>query len=638
MFPSKLLCFALLPAILCVAGNRASAQANVPENQSTYIYVDANSGSDGNSGAQDSPFQTIQSAINKANSLNRQGIGVKVIVNAGVYRETVNIGSYNTTGATLTVQAANPGTAVIAGSDVLTGWNDQGSGIFSHPWYGNPGGCGVPSGWPSTIAPIVLRTEMVYVNGNPLTQVMSNSDLQPGTFFIDDYAGTLYVSPNAGVNIWSATVEAATRPQTLSVSNRSNVVLRGLVFRHAASCINSSGANIFSSNNVLIDSVQAMWNNWAGFGVYSSNNLTIQNSVSSHNGGIGFMASRIQNTLYDSNESDYNNWRGAEGALFDWGMGGTKLMFTRNTTVQNHFSYRNLAQGLWFDTDNENGTINNVTLAGNVMSGLQIEANEGPINVGNSVICANGAGVNLLNSQNVTINNNTLFNNGGSGIYDAGEIFVAGFSGGHPISDWVNGNYYNLFTTGTVITGNTIVNGWPGEKAFGTYLNGYDWSQFANSVSASGNTWYDPSTSTGFMLPNGKLVDFQGWQGAVGSDYGSSWSSPSNSPASACGVPSPDYTDFAVSLNRRSYTMSGGQATAGVRVSSYGDGPVNLSVAGLPSGVNASFSSNNLVRGQITLTFSTSGYAGWQTVPVTLWATSGDRVHSITFNLTVVPN
>src|SRR5205807_9628826 len=94
LFPRKLCGFSLIPAILCLTGIRASAQAYVNENQNTYIYVDANSCSDGNSGAASAPLQTIQAAIIKANTFNRQGVGVKVIVNAVVYRETVTIGSW----------------------------------------------------------------------------------------------------------------------------------------------------------------------------------------------------------------------------------------------------------------------------------------------------------------------------------------------------------------------------------------------------------------------------------------------------------------------------------------------------------------------------------------------------------------
>src|ERR1035437_5917979 len=111
--------FALFLAILALAANRASSQAYVTENQSHHIYVDASNGSDGNSGAQNSPFKTVQAAINKANDLNRQGIGVKVIVGGGVSRESVGIYGNNQTGPTLPVQAPSTGTATISGSDVL---------------------------------------------------------------------------------------------------------------------------------------------------------------------------------------------------------------------------------------------------------------------------------------------------------------------------------------------------------------------------------------------------------------------------------------------------------------------------------------------------------------------------------------
>ena len=633
--PRKLCVFPCLSAALCLTGIYSNAQANVNENQHTYIYVDANNGSDGSSGSSSAPLQTIQAAINAANSYNRQGVAVKVIVNAGVYRETVDISSYASTGAALTVESSTPGAAVIAGSDVLTGWSDRGSGIYAHSWNQNLGACAVPSGWPSTFPAIARRTEMVFVNGNPLTQVVSSSQLRPGTFFVDDSADTMLVAPPAGVSIWNSNVEAAVRSNTLNIAGRSNVVLRGLVFRHAANCMNTSGANIYNSTNVLVDSIQALWNNWGGLGIYSSNNITVQGSVASHNGGVGLMGARDQNAIFSYNESDYNNWRGAQAALFDWGMGGTKLMYMRNATVQNHFSYNNQAQGLWFDTDNENITINNATLVGNVMAGLQLEADQGPVRLQNSLLCSNGAGVNVLNVQKLSITNNALYNNGGTGIYDGGEIFVAGFSGGHAITNWLTGEYYNLVTTGTVVSGNVIANASNGQIVFGTYLNGNDWSQFASTLNSHNNQWYDPANWNSFMLPYGKHVGMPDWQAAVGSDYSSAWSAPSNAPG--CSAPAPDYADFALGLNREHYTRQNGQATVRIRLSSFGEGPVNLSVAGLPGGVSGAFSDNNIAQGQLTLTLSAAPYAGTQTVPVTIWATTADRVHSMTFNVHVAP-
>jgi hypothetical protein len=478
---------------------------------------------------------------------------------------------------------------------------------------------------------------MLFVNGSPLTQVMSHADLRPGTFFVSDAGSMMYIDPPPSVNVSSATVEAAVRRNTLTISNRSNIVVRGLVFRHAATCINQTGASVSGSSNVLIDSVQAVWNNWGGVGLYNNSKTTVQNSVSSHNGGLGFMGAEDQNALFSFNESDYNNWRGAQAALFDWGMGGAKLMYMRNTTVQNHFSYNNQAQGLWFDTDNKNITINNATLSGNVMSALQLEANEGPITVENSHICSSGAGINILNTEGLTIKNDVMYNNSGTGIYDGAEIFVAGFAGGHKITDWVTGQAYNLLTTGTVLSGNTFMNASAGQRVFGTYLGGNDWSQFANSLNASSNNWYDPSSASSFMIPAGKLVNLQAWQSAVTTDYTSAWAQPSTSPVTACAAPAPTFTDFSLGLDRESYSMSAGKATAKLRVNSFGYGTVSLAVSGLPAGVTATLSSQSLVSGAVAVTITASASAASKVVPVTIWASSGARVHYITVNVTVKP-
>ena len=622
-------------AIVASACDRASAQANVTENQSTTLYVDAKAGSDSNAGAQSSPLKTVQAAINKANLLNQKNTGVKVIVNAGVYRESVNIGNYKTTNASLTLQAAVAGTAVISGSDVLTGWN-YASGIYTKNWAYPISSCALPSGWPTNFAPIGLRTEMIFVNGIPLTQVTAWGDLRPGTFFLNTTYAVLHIYPPTGTNMSTAIVEAAVRPTTFSLVNRTNVVLRGLVFEHASNCINSTGANIYNSNNVLIDSVQAQWNNWGGLGVYSSSNVTLQNSVANYNGGVGFHASLDQNVLFDFNESDNNNWRGAQAALYDWGMGGTKLMRTRHATVQNHFSYNNQAQGLWFDTDNQNANINHATLSGNVQAALQIERNEGPLTLESSLLCSSGIGVNVLTSSGLTIQNNTFYNNGGTNKGQA-EIFVAGQAGGKVILDWITGQSYDLFTTGMVLTGNTFENAAAGQRVFGTYLGGTDWTLFASTLKASGNTWYDPVTSTAFQIPNGHIVALPGFQSAVQTDFDSVWQVPATSPDAACKSPAPAYADFNINMDTNNYTMASGKVVATVHVNSFGYGPVNLKAEGMPSGVSATLSQGSLTSGVATLTFNSTKTAVAQTVPITLFGVSGSRVHSATFYLHVNP-
>jgi hypothetical protein len=83
--------------------------------------------------------------------------------------------------------------------------------------------------------------------------------------------------------------------------------------------------------------------------------------------------------------------------------------------------------------------------------------------------------------------------------------------------------------------------------------------------------------------------------------------------------------------------MSSGNATALVQVLSFNYGTVKLWFTGLPSGVSASLSTNSLTSGMVTVKFSATRSAATTTVPVTLWAVSGSRVHTVTFNLHVTP-
>ncbi|WP_348261614.1 Ig-like domain repeat protein [Telmatobacter sp. DSM 110680] len=626
-------------AVLAVTGSAAHSQANVVENEPSVLYVNAQTGSDSNSGSSSSPLKTIQAAVNKANSNNQKSIGTKIIVSAGVYRESVNVDPISgMTSAPLTIEAAQNGTAIIDASEVLTGWSadPQYSGAYVANWTPTQTTCALPSGWPS-VQPITLHTEILFVNSIAMTQVLAYSDLKPGTFFVNTSDGTVHMWPPANVDPSSATVEVGTRSKTMSVVGRSNIVLRGLVFEHANDCINTSGSTVTSSSNVLLDAVQANWNNWGGLGVFSSSNVTVQNSVGSYNGGLGFQGTRDQSILYSNNETDYNNWRGAQGTLYDWASGGTKLFQMRTTTVQGHSSYNNQAQGLWFDTDNQNITIDNATLVGSYNAALQLERNEGPISLQNSHLCSSGKGLNVLTTEALTVKNNVFYNNGATNKFEA-QFYLAGSAGGINITNWQTGQVYNLITTGTVMSGNTFIDAAPGQFVFGTYLSGSDWTDFTSTLNSGNNTWYDSATPSAFRIVNGKNVDLTGWQSATGADYNSIWGAPTSSPASECIAPPAAYPDFHVSVDSSSYSMTSGRATATVRVESFNFGPVTLSVSGLPAGVTASFSNPSLTSGYSILTLTASSNSVAQTVPVNLWAVSGDRAHSATIKLTVNAN
>ena len=113
----------LFLAIFCCG--RVHAQATVTGGQGTYIYVDAQSGSDSNPGTSSQPLKTIQAGVDAALADNAHGIDTVVSIKPGVYRESVTMGSTRSS-ASVTIEAATAGTVYIDGADVLTKYSSKG--------------------------------------------------------------------------------------------------------------------------------------------------------------------------------------------------------------------------------------------------------------------------------------------------------------------------------------------------------------------------------------------------------------------------------------------------------------------------------------------------------------------------------
>ncbi len=641
---------ALILGAIAASGKAANAQANITESNTNYIYVDGTNGSDSNSGAQTAPMRTVQAALSKADrSFNHKNLGSRVEILPGTYRESVKIWpTSGRTSAPITLEAAVPGTVTISGSDIYTGWADEGAGVvFDHPWTYKFGACALPSGWPSGLKPIVFRREMVVVNGTPLTQVLDSSLLTPGTFLVSEATNQLRVAPPAGVNLNTATVEVATRPTTVTVSGRTNFVVRGLGLEHAASCLSFEGGEVSNSSNVLVDTIWASNNSWGGFGLYNTNNVTIQNSIASYNGGFGMNLAHSTNLLLSNSETDYNNWRGAQGAFYDWGMGGVKFWQTHGAKVQTFYAYNNHAQGLWFDTDNRQITVENAVLSGNLLPNLQLELNVGPISMNNSVLCWGGLGINMNSSSGFTLTNSKIFDNGGPGIVGSvqGEVYIAGPNGGRHFTDWQTGQYHNVTTANVTMTGNIIEN-WssPVENTLATYVSGTAWSNFMSTLVSNNNSWFDPNRSNPFEVTGGKRQDFSQWQGYSGNDSGSVWSQPSSSPLQqrSCTPPTPAQSDFGVFTDKQAYTASNGTVKVNVMQKSFGsaNAPATIAVSGLPTGASTSVASptalpvNASANSVRALTIATGPNAAkGVAIPLNIVATVNGRVHMVPISI-----
>jgi len=628
--------------LLCAASGWA--QANVDESkETTQIYVDAAAGSDSGSGTAASPYKTIGRALTDSNKNSSKGVATRVIVNPGTYRESLDIGrSAGSNPAAMTLQAATAGTVIVSGADPWTGWSSYTgqSGVYTHAWPYQWGFCPATPGVYE--APIAMRREMIFVNGANLTQVLTLAQLAPGTFYVDESHGTVYVQPAPGTNMAAADVEVSTRNILLTNNNAQNVVIRGMTFAQASNCRDSAAAVMFNGgSNVLIDTDQFNWNNAGGLQLSGVNNFTVQNSIANHNGESGFGAMQSKYGVWNNNQANYNTWRGAQAAIYGWNSGGFHFFQLHNNTMTNNTALLNQSHGVHWDTDTENVTASGLVLARNLRNGVLIEKSEGPVAVTGSTVCYNNrlglafdGGIALRASTYVNIGSTALSSN------HVQQIPIVGI-GSAPIQvvNYETGQVYQLQTANLTLNSNTVSSGGTDQLLNDGYQKGAAWDSFRSTLGSDYNTWWNGAQPKPFTVPvpyQGTNVTFDSWRSTTGRDGHSSFAQPS---VPAC--PYAEAPDFWFvnqdqgSLNAK----AGGTATFTLLVlpiRSFG-GTIAFAQSGASAipGAGSSTWSQASVTGKATVTFNLNlSHASPGTYPITLSATS----EGITRTVTVILN
>lgn len=636
-----------LSALLSMS-NFSFAQASVNESLETaFIYVDGTKGSDSNNGSKSSPLKTIGAAASMASSNNMSGIGSRVIINPGTYRESLVIyNSQRSTSLPITFQAATNGTVILSGSTLYTGWVKYGanSNIYTNSWLNTWGTCSQ-----LTICPyqqdIMMRQEMVAVNGVPLTQVLSLVQMQQGTFFVDEAAALVYIWPRNGTNMSTATVDVASEPTIVSVHDATNLVFRGLTFQYANSCRSHAAFDVRgNSSNILFDSDVFQWNNAQGLNIsYPTTNFTVQNSTGQHNGETGFQDEQTLYGWWQSDTASYNNWRGAQAAFYGCNTAGYHASLDHNDTVNGMTSSFNETWGIHWDTDNADFTASGLIASGNYLAGAFVEKSEGPINISGSYFCnqnntAAQGGLALRNSEQVSINHSVLLNN------FPGQIVVYGQAGGIQVTNWQTGVTTNLVTqnftnSANVIQGNSTTQ----DLFYDLYLGNSDWTNFQNTLSSSHNTWWNPvNAATEFIVPTPKRnsqLDFTGWQGLTLKDLSSTFALPSGNPGAKCQL-TPVGTDFWFTISSALLSVNpGASAVYTLTMTPFNfTGTANLTVDGISEvpGLSATLSPTSInTSGTATLTVTAAATTAPGTYSITIIANSGAITRTVTTQLTV---
>lgn len=473
------------------------------------LFVDSENGSDVNDGLTEATaLATITRAVEIASERRLSGESVRVVVAAGVYRETVEIFQDPDDAPPLIVEAAQPGMAVVSGADVWSGWTwDEQAEAFAHAW---------PYDWAPApdVEEIVGRREIVVVGGVRLQQVTDDRDLTDGTFLVDDGSDRLLMLPPTGSAFSGFDAEVAVRERTLNLDSARNVVIRGFVFQHAANPFESSGVRISNSRNVLFEGNSVVENSWTGLGLSTSRALTIRDNVINENGGGGTGMFQVEDVIFEGNDTSLNNWRGARGDYVGWSIAGVKAVGVHQVAFLRHRAWWNQTRGLWLDYDVRDITIVDSSWCHNLTDGLFVEATPGPVRAHGIESCENGRyGLMLVNMYGVSFTSSVVCGNADAQIHMNAE------RGGREIVTDDETFVMIAARDFTFLDNRVVGNG----RLMDVSIPQQDFVEFVATFESGGNTWLSSGDEAEpFDFPGGSGT-LEAWQSVTGGDVGSVW-------------------------------------------------------------------------------------------------------------------
>ncbi|MEM8782116.1 MAG: right-handed parallel beta-helix repeat-containing protein [Planctomycetota bacterium] len=509
-------------------------------------------------GSTDRPFASLKQAVKQSERLLQRGEGVKIAVHPGLYREGgIEIWSESWSDAArtapLVMEGVGDGDAVVTGADDWTGgWEpvEGAEGVYRRDW---PHRFGLApqtwDRWGYLIDPRVARSEVVVVEGQIMLPIMLErfawvdpdgpllledakastnvpgqwkaqdirepGTLLPATFAVVEAEGAIYLCPPEGVDPNEASVEVSVRPTLLTISGRENVVLRNLMFLHAATHIGHPRAVSIRGRDILVEDCVFNEHGANGFGIDGERpeRVTLRRSVFNGNGWKGLSVGyRADNYVMEDCETSYNNWRGHTGLQYGWDSAGAKMFAVDGQVgfrLSGHRAFANLTNGFWFDqsfTPRSPMIVEDSYFVGNRFgSQLYLEKLTGPVTVRRNVIW-NDDGTRGIDgtSWNVHLKDNILYtSNPGHGalfLHRRGiESEYANYS-----KDWT-------------MHGNLIASGDGAAPLLQADTSEQQYAEFIETLEADGNVYHALAPDHAFH----QAGNFAAWKQQSGQDQGS---------------------------------------------------------------------------------------------------------------------
>jgi len=376
-----------------------------------FFYVSP-TGNDANPGTQASPLRTINRAASLATA------GSTVLIGPGTYRESVWLGKAGTPDKPITFKAITPGTVVLDGADVISGWTPETGSIYSTNWSYDFFLAGLRTHGKTFDG--TQYAEQFMVGNKMLKRVETSGLMFEGAFWINYDTDKVYVwLPNSAdartTQVLGSTRSTLFAPAKSAPGTAANIRVEGLTFRRAANFTQPQQAGVRTDNGWVITDSTFQYMNSTGIGVFG-NDVTLLRVHADYNGQSGISSAMSRNVLVKDSTTIGNNSRQVR---VDFEGGGGKWARANNVYLLNVTSGDNMGHGIWFDTENSNIVVMNSRVYNNVGfakpvdgTGLFSELNPGPVRFeGNYAYGMTSAAIRVAESWNTIIKNNILIDN-----------------------------------------------------------------------------------------------------------------------------------------------------------------------------------------------------------------------------------
>jgi hypothetical protein len=282
-----------------------------------------------------------------------------------------------------------------------------------------------PSGCASGTARVISGyfPDQVWVNGTPLTQVLSKSKVVPGTFWVNrtsttDAAPTttkLYLSATDATDLTK--IRLSSSQGTFLTVKANKVTVSGIrIVRHSPAMnaygILAAGTTTdFTVRHVEIDSIATIAIKMAGGSTVGGSQLVrrpVIDHVTAHRAGwSGIIMVQTDDASFTGVKVTKSNTDDAFVGAPQ--LGGLKAMRNARMKVSNSLFDGNHGPGVWWDESNHTVTLARSTITNNTQSGVFFEISHGLTMVDNKVQhTGSGSAVRLAGSSGLRLVNNTI--------------------------------------------------------------------------------------------------------------------------------------------------------------------------------------------------------------------------------------